>query len=108
MLGLIGKHLYDHKKKIAHTEINYTTSEKINLQPWDVTIDIPPTAKGPARQIFIRAATQDDFKAFIKQAGENNGVVGELPEDVAKEKEMMYKECIEKRNAKQEKITDKK
>ena len=75
MLGLIGKHLYDHLKRIAHTEINYDTGEKINLQPWDIVIDVPSTAKHPAHQVFIRAATQEDFAAFIKKAGsENNGV----------------------------------
>lgn len=104
MLGLVGKYLNDHLKRIAHTEINYDTGENINLQPWDIIIDVPATAKHPAFQRFIRAATQEDFKAYIKQAGsENNGVIGVLPEEVAKVKEAMYKETIEKRTAKETK-----
>ena len=108
MLGLIGKYLNDHLKRIAHTEINYETGENINLQPWDIVIDVPATAKHPAHQRFIRAATQEDFKAFIKKAGsDQNGVIGTLPEEVAKVKEAMYQECIAKRSTAKE-IKDKK
>lgn len=95
MLGLVGKHLLAHEDNKNYCTVNPETTERINLQPWYVTVTTEATKSSPAKTLVWRPANEEDFKVFLKlQGNTKDPLVGELPTHIATKKTELLKDAI--------------
>lgn len=76
MLGLVGK-----QKELLHctTTVRHGKNVfQINLQPWDIVIDVPKSAKFPDGKKIIPAASQEDFQRLLELVPERKAYIQEL------------------------------
>lgn len=101
MLGLVGKHLYDHEDKIAHCTV-MPNGERVNLQPWVVEDEVQGAKDSAPKKIVYRPATEEDFKILDKitnpDGKKKNPLIGVLPDSVAAVKKKMFDQATKGSN----------